>query len=210
MKPGGAVVGAAHLDGTVGEEGGRGDGVSSSRPRAADLAASTSGWSKGLMPSRRPATAVANSHTIIWAPRSPAMVTRSREVRRRRLRPPDAPPGRRRHPLVTSGELGSATTGRTPVPSLPVDSAMSCSAQSAKPTMPEPSSTMTILLRSGEVPPKAAAKAQPNVVGVVLAQELPSTRPNPAVPARQHRQGPTEPAQKQSVRSSARPRGDRR
>ena len=42
---------------------------------------------------------------------------------------PARPRGRRRRPT---------TTGRMPVPSLPVDSAMSCSAQSANPTMPEP------------------------------------------------------------------------
>ena len=75
-------------------------------------------------------------------------------------------------PEVTSGDAGPATTGRTPVPSLPVDSAMSCSAQSAKPTMPEPSSAMTILLRSGLVPPRAVPRARPMLSGGVLVEDL--------------------------------------
>ena len=50
---------------------GAGSGRASSRPRAAIFADSTSGWSNGLMPSRRPATAVAYSHTSSCAPRLP-------------------------------------------------------------------------------------------------------------------------------------------
>ena len=50
---------------------GAGSGRASSRPRAAILADSTSGWSNGLMPSRRPATAVAYSQTSSCAPRLP-------------------------------------------------------------------------------------------------------------------------------------------
>ena len=51
---------------------GSGAGRLSSSPRAAVLALSTSGWSNGLIPMTRPATAVAYSHSRIWAPREPA------------------------------------------------------------------------------------------------------------------------------------------
>ncbi len=44
----------------------------SSISRAAALALSTSGWSKGLIPIIRPATAVATSQSSIWAPRRPS------------------------------------------------------------------------------------------------------------------------------------------
>ena len=49
----------------------------------------------------------------------------------------------------TSGETGSRTTGRMPVPSLPVDSATSCSIQSGSPTMCVPSVTRPSLSRRG-------------------------------------------------------------
>ena len=80
----------------------------SSMPRAASLALSTSGWSNGLMPSSRPATAVAYSHSSSCAP--------SGRV------DGDAEPGRRPHrartrspaPTVastSSGVLGSKFGG---------------------------------------------------------------------------------------------------
>ena len=50
----------------------------SSSSRAAALALSTSGWSNGLMPSSRPATAVATSHSSIWAPSEPLTATSER------------------------------------------------------------------------------------------------------------------------------------
>ena len=52
----------------------------------AALAAATSGWSKGLMPSAAPHSAVATSHSSTWAPRR-------RTARRAQARPPG---GRRR------------------------------------------------------------------------------------------------------------------
>ena len=124
-----------------------GSGRASSRPRAAFLALSTSGWSNGLMPSRRPAIATAYSQSRNCAPRGPPTVTASlltargsvgpsssatpcRALTRRTTRTSSAP-------AVTSGAPGpSATTGRRPLPSLPVDSAMSCSAQSREPGDP--------------------------------------------------------------------------
>jgi len=42
------------------------------------LALSTSGWSNGLMPSRRPAAAVATSQSSIWAPSAPLTCTSDR------------------------------------------------------------------------------------------------------------------------------------
>ena len=115
-----------------------GSGRASSRPRAAIFADSTSGWSNGLMPRRRPATAVAYSQTRSCAPRR-ARTRGSRPRRRaRKISSPrvvdeadDLQVGevRRR----ARGQSVPSTTGRMPVPSLPVDSAMSCSAQSAKP-----------------------------------------------------------------------------
>jgi len=41
--------------------------------RVAIFADSTSGWSKGLMPSSRPATAVAYSQVSSWEPRVPVI-----------------------------------------------------------------------------------------------------------------------------------------
>ena len=54
---------------------GSGSGCASSSPRAAFLALSTSGWSNGLMPISRPATAVAASQTSSCAPSVPDTVT---------------------------------------------------------------------------------------------------------------------------------------
>ena len=67
----------------------------------------------------------------------------------------------------SSGESTSSTTGSSPLPSLPVDSAMSCSAQSAKPTMWVPSAMMPSLSLSGWVPAIAAPEHEAGVVGVV-------------------------------------------
>ena len=113
-------------------------GGASSMARAAVLALSTSGWSKGLIPRSRPATAVATSQSMSWAPRVP-VTRRSRRRLVRRSRVGSASPTRwatvtSAAGRLTSGEsVPSTTTGRTPVPSLPVLSAMSCSAQAGKP-----------------------------------------------------------------------------
>ena len=56
------------------------------------------------------------------------------------------------------------------MPCLPVDSAMSCSAQSANPTMPEPSSTRTSLSRNGVGAGHGRTEPQRRV-GVVVGAE---------------------------------------
>src|SRR6218665_131064 len=99
-----------------------------------------------------PAIAVAYSHSSICSPRVPetrmspaaaavvagvsASVT-SRTIWRSAGR------------ALSSGASDSRTTGRMPVPSLPVDSAMSCSAQSANPTIGGPLATIPSLSRWG-------------------------------------------------------------
>ena len=97
----------------------------------------------------RPATAVAISQVSNCAPEGPGhgrptARRRSLGVRRRRRRTgPDAATTTSRGRPAHLGRVGPSTaTGSTPLPSLPVDSAMSCSAQSAKPTMPEPRSAI--------------------------------------------------------------------
>ena len=90
----------------------------------------------------------------------------------------------------TSGSSAPATTtGRTPVPSLPVLSAISCSAQSAKPTMPDPLSTMASLSRSGDVPAIAAARRRPGLASSSSASRsatasASSSRASMSAPAR--------------------------
>ena len=59
--------------------------------------------------------------------------------------------------LRSSGASTSTATGSTPVPFLPVLSAISCSAQSGKPTMSEPSAVMIALSR-----PSLAASTAPS------------------------------------------------
>ena len=67
-----------------------------------------------------------------------------------------------RRPASGVGEAGrvgpSTTTGRMPVPFLPVDSAISCSAQSPKPTMPEPASAQHDLVAAGRGRPRPAPR----------------------------------------------------
>ena len=95
----------------------------------------TFGWSNGLMPSTRPATAVAYSQARNCAPSGP--VDRRCRVGARRGAPTAHDARRRSAVASVPGRVGlSTTTGRMPVPSLPVDSAISCSAQSPRPTMP--------------------------------------------------------------------------
>ena len=57
------------------------------------------------------------------------------------------------------------------MPSLPVDSAMSCSAQSANPTMCVPSATIASLSRSGAVAAIAAPSTSPGFSGLSMASE---------------------------------------
>ena len=95
--------------------------VDSRSSRAATLALSTFGWSKGLTPISAHATTVANSQRIMCSARFPEISTSDSEP---------APP--------TESASGSPsrlvpTTGRIPFPSLPVDSATSCSTQSPSP-----------------------------------------------------------------------------
>ena len=131
-------------------------GVCAGRPPARiccvfSLLSVTLGWSNGLMPSSRPARAVAASQTRNCAPER--SVDRHVRARRRCRASPPAAARRRTVTVSTSapvapGAVGvSTTTGRMPVPSLPVDSATSCSAQSPRPVMPVPSSTRAILSR---------------------------------------------------------------
>ena len=63
--------------------------------------------------------------------------------------------------LATSALSLERTTGRTPLPSLPVDSAISCSAQSPKPTIEDWSATMPTLSTLTE-PFVLAAKTAPS------------------------------------------------
>ena len=70
----------------------------------------------------------------------------------------------------------STTTGSKPRPDLPVDSAISCSAQSPKPSMPEPESASTTLSRpSTPAPPSAAPSCRdglPSVAASVCGQRV--------------------------------------
>ena len=142
-----------------------------SMSRAACLALSTSGWSNGLIPISRPATTVAYSQSSICAPSGASTAAPHPEAGSASMCTPV--------PIVTStssGVLGSklgasrtgTTTGRMPWPSLPVDSAISCSAQSPKPGMPEPLSARTTLSTPCRVGhPEQGAQAQAGIVGVV-------------------------------------------
>src|SRR2546423_4629945 len=104
-------------------------GSSSGRPDSRmrlvlSLLSATFGWSNGLIPSRRPATAVAYSHARNWAPSGPLTATCG-------VTPaPGTAPGGSAPPTVavsTSGPVipglvgDSTTTGRAPRPSLPGD-----------------------------------------------------------------------------------------
>jgi len=135
---------------------------------AAFFALSTSGWSKGLRPRIRHAVAVATSHSSSWAPRDPLTQISERAGSLAVLSARSSPATRRATVKSPRGELTSkswlssksglpsTTTGSTPVPFLPVLSAISCSAQSASPMIPEPSSIRTSLSRRGSVPAMAA------------------------------------------------------
>ena len=106
----------------------------------------TFGWSNGLIPSTQPATAVAYSQSRNCAPSGPD--DRGDRVRRRpRPGEPEQHQGDVRRRWCRARSAPSTTTGSMPVPCLPVDSAISCSAQSPKPTMPEPASAITSLSR---------------------------------------------------------------
>ena len=115
-----------------------------SRRLVLSLLSCTLGWSKGSMPSTAPATAVATSQRKNSAPMSQGSRS-SREMTGRpaawqsphalavRARPRpfdvqiDEERGRRRRPRARPAS--SPSTGRRPVPSLPVLSARSCSSQ---------------------------------------------------------------------------------
>ena len=107
----------------------------------AALAAATSGWSNGWMPSSAPARAVANSHSRTCSPRSandPPLPKRTTgwPASASASSGPAAGPGSptatniRSSPYTDGSPRGSPTTGTMPVPSLPVDSARSCSSHS--------------------------------------------------------------------------------
>jgi hypothetical protein len=139
----------------------------SSRDRAAFLAASTSGWSNGLIPSSRPTIAVAYSHSRNWPPSAPSMPISAPCVAS-----PMAIGVASDRASVNSGSSGfSTTTGSRPVPFLPVDSAMSCSAQSPKPLMPEPVSAMTTFSAPRAcAPPSAAASTSAGLSALSTAR----------------------------------------
>ena len=82
---------------------------------------------------------------------------------------PDA--GRRASPKP-GASTDSTTTGSRPVPCLPVDSAISCSAQSPKPWMPDPKSAMTTLSR----PARPASPSAAPSVRAGLSSSLPRRR----------------------------------
>ena len=151
----------------------------SSSPRAAFLALSTSGWSNGLMPSSRPATAVATSQSSSWAPSAPPTWTSE-------PRSPDASAAVGRV-VVGGDEARHGDVGGRGAPrgrcrrrrragrrcrSCRCYSAISCSAQSAKPTMPDPSSTSTSLSRSGVGAGHRGAEAQAGVGLVVRGEQV--------------------------------------
>src|SRR3954467_14643115 len=117
----------------------------------------TFGWSNGLIPRIRPVIAVAYSHPRNCAPSGPTT-------------PTDGPGSGAGAPTTASSASGvcapgactdSSATGRMPRPSLPVDSAISCSAQSPKPRMgvSDSASTMPTLSRPVR---KTAPRATPS------------------------------------------------
>ena len=124
-------------------------GLPSSIERAAFLALSTSGWSNGLIPSSRPAVAVATSHSSICAPRVPvtddvgarragAASSGSTSVGRGVVGEARRPSRRAAAARPRGRSRRRPRPGSSPVPCLPVLSAISCSAQSAKPTSRSP------------------------------------------------------------------------
>ena len=152
----------------------------SSRLRACFLASSTFGWSNGLMPISRPATAVAYSHSSSLAAqrsgrwRHPSRRTAGSPGRSRRRSGRGAPgsrPGRR--PAKPGAAGSSTTTGSRPRPFLPVDSAISCSAQSPNPLIPEPKSAKTTLSQRASALwacPSSAPSCRPGLSALVHRQ----------------------------------------
>src|SRR5438034_2114809 len=112
------------------------------RSAVLSFASCTSGWPNGLMPRIEPATAVANSQRKNSAPRSYGSSSRTR-------------------PCCRSGPpVGSSPgAGTSPLPLFPVDSAISCSAQSPKP--PGTSSMHTLSRPSLQLPPSSAPNWKP-------------------------------------------------
>src|SRR3712207_2845143 len=126
----------------VANGGSTGRPASSSR-RVFSSDSTTSGWSNGLVPSTRPTTAVAYSQPRNCAPSVP-------------VTPTEGPGSTGSPPTTTSSASGavapgasgdSTTTGSRPRPSLPVDPATNCSAQSPKPVIAEPPSARVTLSR---------------------------------------------------------------
>ena len=90
--------------------------------------------------------------------------------------------------VESSGSPSATMTGSTPVPSLPVDSAISCSIQAPRPTSGEPESVMTSLLRSGEVPPMAEPSCSPGLeasssASTLMVSSASSSRDSTSAPA---------------------------
>ena len=184
--------------------------------RAACLALSTSGWSNGLIPMQP------SGHHGGVLPQQHLRAQRRGGPRRAQ---PEAgrssswSPG----PRVTStsspvlgAKFGAArdgtTTGRMPLPSLPVDSAMSCSAQSPNPAMPEPLSASTTLSTPAALAtPRSAPSRSPGLSGVVgLQGGLDRVRLVEQPPRRQRRRDRSAPARRRSAPSSGHPPRGRR
>ena len=108
------------------------------------------------------ATAVATSHSSSWAPSEPATCTPWPGAATSSS-PTSCTCSRSGASHAVSGSPGATTTGSSPVPSLPVDSAISCSIQAGSPAMPDPWSAKTSLSRSGRVPPRAAPSCRPGL-----------------------------------------------
>ena len=158
-------------------------GVPSSRPRAAFLALSTSGWSNGLMPSSRPATAVAYSQSSICAPSEPPTLTvvASGAAGRRASPSPARSPGRRRRRRAARAGRrtpASAPRGRAGPRRRPAAARCrpcrwtrrsSCSAQSAKPTIRGPSAASTSLSGAGGSCGRPASAAPSTSAGLPSA-----------------------------------------
>ncbi len=112
---------------------------------------------------------------------------------------------------ATSGaESSGTTTGSRPVPCLPVLSAISCSAQSANPTSPEPWSTSTSLLRSGVVPAIAAPSRSPGLASSSAASRSATLSASSSSARCRHRRARSAPGRTRSAPSSGRRRRGRR
>ena len=118
---------------------------------------------------------MATSHSNISSPKSPETSSSKSE-----------PPALSASPIrsmsfgvaLTSCEPASSTTGRIPLPSFPVDSAINCSTQSPKPTISEPAGTkpsLSLKPRPLAARAIAAPRTRPGLVG--------SSRPRASVAA---------------------------